>query len=37
VQLTSISATESKVTITVSWTGHTASSVVLTEIMRNWL
>jgi prepilin-type N-terminal cleavage/methylation domain-containing protein len=37
VQLTSLSSTETKVTITVSWTGHNAYSVVLTEIMRNWL
>ncbi len=37
VRLTSISATETLVTVTVSWTGHGSYSVVLKENLRNWL
>ncbi|MGE5541072.1 MAG: type IV pilus modification PilV family protein [Bacillota bacterium] len=37
VKLTQISATETKVTVTVSWNYHGARSVVLTEIMDDWL
>lgn len=36
-QLTQISATETLLTVTVSWSEHGAHSVVLTENLRNWL
>lgn len=37
VQLTSVSATETVVTVTVTWNNHGTRTVVLTENMRNWL
>ena len=37
VQFTQVSPTETKVTVTVSWTGHGSYSVVLSENLQNWL
>lgn len=37
VQFTPINATSTKATVTVSWTDHGSYSVVLTEILTNWI
>jgi prepilin-type N-terminal cleavage/methylation domain-containing protein len=37
VRLTSLSATETRVDVTVSWTSHGPHSVTLTEYLRDWL
>lgn len=37
VQFSTINATTTKATVTVSWTGHGSFSVVLTEFFTNWL
>jgi len=37
VQFAALNATSTQVIVTVSWTGHSAYSVVLTEIFTNWI
>lgn len=37
IRLTSVSPTETLVTVTVSWNEHGANSLVITDVLRSWL